>query len=142
VEHAYDNVPFYRARMDDANVKPTDIKALGDIRYLPFTTKQDMRDNYPYGMLATSLQKIVRLHCSSGTTGKPTVVAYTRKDLGIWAEVIARTLTAGGVSDKSVFQVGVNYGLFTGGLGIHYGAELVGASVVPASGGNTAARLC
>ena len=138
---SYNNVSFYRARMDEAGVKPEDIRTIDDIRRLPFTTKQDMRDNYPYGMLATPLQKIIRIHCSSGTTGKPTVVAYTREDIGIWAEVIARTLSAGGVSDKSVFQVGVNYGLFTGGLGIHYGAELVGASVVPASGGNTARQI-
>lgn len=141
VAHTYRNVPFYRARMDAAGVKPEDVKTLKDIAKLPLTTKQDMRDNYPYGMLATPMQKIVRVHCSSGTTGKPTVVAYTKNDIGVWAEVIARTLTAGGVHDKSVFQVAVNYGLFTGGLGIHYGAELVGASVVPASGGNTARQI-
>ncbi|MDR3562274.1 MAG: phenylacetate--CoA ligase [Negativicutes bacterium] len=141
VTHSYQNAPYYRAKMDALGVMPQDIKTFDDIRQLPFTTKQDMRDNYPYGMLATPLQQIVRLHCSSGTTGKPTVVAYTRHDLAIWAEVIARTLTAGGVTDKSVFQVGVNYGLFTGGLGIHYGAETVGASVVPASGGNTARQI-
>jgi phenylacetate-CoA ligase len=141
VAHTYRNVPFYRARMDEAGVKPEDIRSLRDIARLPLTTKQDMRDNYPYGMLATPMQKIIRMHCSSGTTGKPTVVAYTKQDIGVWAEVIARTLTAGGVTDKSVFQVAVNYGLFTGGLGIHYGAEMVGASVVPASGGNTARQI-
>jgi len=141
VAHTYLNVPYYRARMDAAGVKPEDIRTLADIRRLPFTTKQDMRDSYPYGMLAMPLQKIVRLHCSSGTTGKPTVVAYTKQDLGMWADLIARTLTAGGVTDKSVFQVSVNYGLFTGGLGWHYGVEAVGASVVPVSGGNTGRQI-
>jgi phenylacetate-CoA ligase len=141
VTHTYLNVPYYRAKMDAVGVKPEDISTFADIRRLPFTTKQDMRDNYPYGLLAMPLQKIVRLHSSSGTTGKPTVVGYTKQDLGVWAEVIARTLTAGGVTDKSVFQVSVNYGLFTGGLGWHYGVENVGASVVPVSGGNTARQI-
>lgn len=141
VAHTYENVAYYHAKMDAAGVKPEDIRTLDDVRRLPLTTKQDMRDCYPYGMLAVPLQKIVRLHSSSGTTGKPTVVAYTKDDLGVWAELIARTLTAGGVTDKSVFQVSVNYGLFTGGLGWHYGVENVGASVVPVSGGNTARQI-
>jgi len=141
VAHTYQNVAYYRAKMDAAGVKPEDIQTLDDVRRLPLTAKKDMRENYPYGMLATPLQRIVRLHCSSGTTGKPTVVGYTKEDINIWAEVLARTLSAGGVDDKSVFQVAVNYGLFTGGLGFHYAAETVGASVVPVSGGNTARQI-
>jgi phenylacetate-CoA ligase len=141
VANAYDNVPAYRRKMEAKKVKPEDIRTLADISKLPFTSKQDMRDAYPYGLLAVPMQQVIRLHCSSGTTGKPTVVAYTRNDLVTWAEVIARTLAAGGVNDKSVFQVSVNYGLFTGGLGWHYGVEKVGASVVPVSGGNTARQI-
>ncbi|HWQ61487.1 MAG TPA: phenylacetate--CoA ligase, partial [Negativicutes bacterium] len=114
VERAYHNVPAYRAKMAAQGVKPDDIRTLDDIAKLPFTTKQDMRDAYPYGLLTVPMKQVVRVHCSSGTTGKPTVVAYTRHDLGIWAEVLARTLVAGGLSDSSVFQVAVNYGLFTG----------------------------
>ena len=141
VASVYDNVPAYRRKMEAKKVKPEDIRSLADLRRLPFTTKQDMRDAYPYGLLAVPMQQVVRLHSSSGTTGKPTVVAYTRNDLATWAEVIARTLAAGGVNDKSIFQVSVNYGLFTGGLGWHYGVEKVGASVVPVSGGNTARQI-
>ncbi len=141
VERTYHNVPSYRDKMAAKGVKPEDIRSLADIGKLPFTTKQDMRDAYPYGMLAVPMKQIVRVHCSSGTTGRPTVVAYTRHDLGVWAEVLARTLVAGGLTDSSVFQVAVNYGLFTGGLGFHYAAELVGASVVPISGGNTARQV-
>ncbi len=141
VDRVYHNVPSYRARMTAAGVKPDDIRSLADIARLPFTTKQDMREAYPYGLLAVPMKQVVRIHCSSGTTGRPTVVAYTRHDLAVWAEVLARTLVAGGLSDSSVFQVAVNYGLFTGGLGFHYAAELVGASVVPISGGNTARQV-
>lgn len=141
VERAYHGVPSYRAKMKEKGVRPDDIRTLGNISKLPFTTKQDMRNAYPYGLLAVPMKQVVRVHCSSGTTGKPTVVAYTRHDLGVWAEVLARTLVAGGLSDTSVFQVAVNYGLFTGGLGFHYAAELVGASVVPISGGNTARQV-
>jgi len=141
VERAYHCVPSYRAKMEAGGVKPDDIRTLDDIARLPFTTKQDMRDAYPYGLLAVPMKRVVRVHCSSGTTGKPTVVAYTRHDLGVWAEVLARTLVAGGLSDSSVFQVAVNYGLFTGGLGFHYAAEMVGASVVPISGGNTVRQV-
>lgn len=141
IAHTYNNSAFYRDRMEEAGVTPDDVQCLDDIKKLPFTTKQDMRDNYPYGMLAVPLKDIVRLHCSSGTTGKPTVVAYTRGDLDLWAEVLARTLAAGGVAETSVFQVAVNYGLFTGGLGFHYAAEKIGASVVPVSSGNSARQV-
>jgi phenylacetate-CoA ligase len=141
VDRTYHNVPAYRAKLTAAGVKPDDIRSLADITKLPFTTKQDMREAYPYGLLAVPMKQVVRVHCSSGTTGKPTVVAYTRNDLAVWAEVLARTLVAGGLSDTSVFQVAVNYGLFTGGLGFHYAAELIGASVVPISGGNTARQV-
>ena len=141
INHTYNNVPYYRAKMDAAGIKAEDIKTFADIKRLPLTTKQDMRDNYPYGMLAVPLQKIVRLHSSSGTTGRPTVVGYTKNDLEIWSEVLARTLASGGVNDKSIFQVSVNYGMFTGGLGWHYAVEKVGASVVPVSGGNTARQI-
>lgn len=134
-------VPFYSAKMKQAGIRGEQIRTLDDIRHLPFTTKQDMRDNYPYGLLAAPMKEIVRVHSSSGTTGKPTVVAYTRNDLEVWAEVLARTLAAGGLHEGSVFQVSVNYGLFTGGLGMHYAAEKVGAAVVPASGGNSARQV-
>ena len=133
----YEKVPFYRHSMTMAGVRPDAVKTLEDIQQLPFTTKQDMRDNYPYGLLASPMKEIVRVHASSGTTGKPTVVAYTRNDLDVWGEVLARTLAAGGLHNGSVFQVSVNYGLFTGGLGMHYAAERIGAAVVPASGGNS-----
>lgn len=141
VERAFHNVPSYRAKMAAKGLKPDDIRTTEDIAKLPFTTKHDMRNAYPYGLLAVPMKQVVRVHCSSGTTGKPTVVAYTRHDLSVWAEVLARTLVAGGLSDSSVFQVAVNYGLFTGGLGFHYAAEMVGASVVPISGGNTARQV-
>ncbi|WP_346355214.1 phenylacetate--CoA ligase [Azotosporobacter soli] len=141
VERVYTKVPFYRDKMQAAGLLPQDIQSLDDISRLPFTTKQDMRDNYPYGLFAVPPRDIVRIHASSGTTGKATVVGYTKKDLGIWSEVMARTLTAAGVSDKSYIQVAYGYGLFTGGLGIHYGAELVGASVIPVSSGNTGRQI-
>ena len=141
VARVYENVPFYRAKMEAIGITPGDIRGLEDLPQLPFTTKQDMRDNYPYGMLAVPLKEIVRIHSSSGTTGRPTVVAYTKNDLGVWAEVLARALAAAGVNEESVFQVAVNYGLFTGGLGFNYAAELVGASVIPASSGNTARQV-
>ncbi len=141
VERVYTKVPFYRDKMQAAGLLPQDIQSLADLGRLPFTTKQDMRDNYPYGLFAVPPRDIVRIHASSGTTGKATVVGYTKKDLGIWSEVMARTLTAAGVSDKSYIQVAYGYGLFTGGLGIHYGAELVGASVIPVSSGNTGRQI-
>ncbi|WP_425059508.1 Phenylacetate-coenzyme A ligase [Sporomusa carbonis] len=136
VARVYRNVPFYRAKMEAAGVKPDDIKTLADINKLPLTTKQDMRDNYPYGLLAVPLKQIARFHSSSGTTGRPTAVAYTKNDLDMWAESLARTLVAGGLGPESVFQVAVNYGMFTGGLGMHYAAEKAGAAIVPASSGN------
>lgn len=141
VERVYTKVPFYRSRMQEAGLLPQDIQSLQDISRLPFTTKQDMRDNYPYGLFAVPAREIVRIHASSGTTGKATVVGYTKKDLGIWSEVMARTLSAAGVDDKAYLQVAYGYGLFTGGLGIHYGAELVGASVIPISSGNTGRQI-
>ncbi len=134
VELCY-QVPFYKKEMDAKGVKPADIKSLEDIRKLPFTTKQDLRDNYPFGLLTVPLEKIVRLHASSGTTGKPTVGPYTRHDLDIWAETMARVYTAAGVTSKDIVHNGYGYGLFTGGLGFHLGAECIGATVVPVSGG-------
>jgi phenylacetate-CoA ligase len=141
VDRAYRQVPFYRSRMQAAGLLPEDAASLDNIGRLPFTTKQDMRDNYPYGLFAVPPAEIVRIHASSGTTGKPTVVGYTKRDIGIWAEVMARTLTAAGASRQSYIQVAYGYGLFTGGLGVHYGAELVGASVIPVSSGNTARQI-
>ncbi|MDP4093325.1 MAG: phenylacetate--CoA ligase [Bacillota bacterium] len=141
VKRVYFNVPFYRNKMQQAGIEPGDIKSLEDLKKLPFTTKQDLRDNYPYGLFAVPLSEIVRIHASSGTTGKQTVVGYTRKDLDTWAEVMARTYTNAGGSKESVIQVAYGYGLFTGGLGAHYGAERIGASVIPISGGNTKRQL-
>ena len=137
VSKIYHNVPYYRAKMQSSGVEPGDIKTLEDLKKLPFTYKQDLRDTYPYGMFAVPMSEIVRIHASSGTTGRPTVVGYTRKDLNTWSEVMARTLTAAGATKESFIQVAYGYGLFTGGLGAHYGAEKVGASVIPISGGNT-----
>jgi phenylacetate-CoA ligase len=137
VKRVYYNVPFYRNKMQEMNISPEDIKSLGDLKKLPFTYKQDLRDNYPYGLFATPLSEIVRIHASSGTTGKQTVVGYTRNDIDTWSEVMARTLAAAGANKNSFIQVAYGYGLFTGGLGAHYGAEKVGASVIPISGGNT-----
>ncbi len=141
VERVYRQVPFYRSRMQAAGLLPEDVTDIEAIARLPFTVKQDMRDNYPYGLFAVPLAEIVRIHASSGTTGKPTVVGYTKRDLGIWAEVMARTLTAAGANRQSFIQVAYGYGLFTGGLGVHYGAELVGASVIPVSSGNTSRQI-
>lgn len=137
VQRVYHNVPFYRDAFQKAGLVPEDIKTMDDLRRLPFTTKQDLRDHYPYGLFAKPLSEIVRVHASSGTTGKPTVVGYTRNDIVTWSEVMARALTAAGSDSHSVVQVAYGYGLFTGGLGAHYGAERIGASVIPASGGNT-----
>jgi len=140
-ERVYARVPFYRKKFEDKGVKPTDIKSVQDIVKLPFTKKSDLRDNYPYGLFAESLDDIVRIHASSGTTGKPTVVAYNRNDISLWAEVMARTFTCAGVTSKDVVQNAYGYGLFTGGLGAHYGAERVGAAVIPISGGNTQKQI-
>src|SRR5690606_35237376 len=137
VRRVYYNVPYYRSLMQQKGLVPEDIQSVEDLSLLPFTTKQDLRDNYPYGLFAVPLTEIVRIHASSGTTGKPTVVGYTRQDIVNWSELMARTLTSGGTTRESVIQVAYGYGLFTGGLGVHYGAERVGASVIPISGGNT-----
>lgn len=130
-------VPFYRERLAAKGIHPNDIRRLEDLRHLPFTTKKDLRDNYPYGLFAVGLREVVRVHASSGTTGKPTVVGYTHHDLETWQDLMARALAATGVTRDSVVQVAYGYGLFTGGLGVHYGAERIGASVIPVSGGNT-----
>ena len=135
LERVYNNVPFYRKSFDEAGVKPSDLKTLKDLSKFPFTNKTDLRDNYPFGLLAVPQKDIVRIHASSGTTGKPTVVCYTRHDLECWAETMCRTFQLGGATENDIFQVGYGYGLFTGGLGAHYGAERLGAAVVPASGG-------
>ena len=137
VDYVYHNVEFYRKKMQNLGLLPSDIKGIEDISKLPFTTKDDLRDNYPFGLFAVPKSQIVRVHASSGTTGKATVVGYTRKDLDIWAECVARCLTMADVSKNDVIQVAYGYGLFTGGLGAHYGAEKIGAMVVPMSTGNT-----
>ena len=137
VERCYFNVPHYRKLMQEAGIEPEDIKSLEDLSRIPFTNKSDLRDNYPYGMFAVSLSEIVRIHSSSGTTGKPTVVGYTRNDVNTWAELMARSLVCGGAGKNDVIHNAYGYGLFTGGLGVHYGAERLGASVIPISGGNT-----
>ncbi len=141
VKYVYGNVPFYNEKMNELNVKPDDIKSLEDITKLPFTEKEDLRKNYPDGLFATSKRDIVRIHASSGTTGKPTVVAYTKEDIDLWQNMMARALYAGGVTAADIFQIAYGYGLFTGGLGFHYGAERIGAIVIPVSGGNTAKQL-
>lgn len=137
IRRIYHNVPFYRKKFQELDLYPEDIRGIEDLDKLPFTTKEDMRDNYPYGLFASDLDQIVRLHASSGTTGKPTVVGYTREDINNWAEVCARSLVAAGGNSNSVIQIAYGYGLFTGGLGIHYGAEHLGASTIPISSGNT-----
>lgn len=137
VRRVYHNVPYYRNLMQERGLVPEDIKGIEDLPKLPFTTKEDLRNNYPYGLFAVPMSEIIRIHASSGTTGKPTVVGYTRQDIITWSELMARTLTCGGATKDSVIQVAYGYGLFTGGLGVHYGAERLGASVIPISGGNT-----
>lgn len=137
VKYCYDNVPFYHKRLDEAGVNPDDIKSLKDIERIPFTTKADMRENYPFGLFAVPTQKITRIHASSGTTGKPTVVGYTANDLDAWSDCMARIVTAAGADDNSIVQICFGYGLFTGALGLHYGLEKIGATVVPSSSGNT-----
>ncbi len=137
VSRCYNNVPFYHNRLDKAGVTPDKIKTLSDIQYIPFTTKDDIRDTYPYGLFAAPMKDIVRIHASSGTTGKPTVVGYTRADLDMWATVVARLCTAVGATDEDIAQISFGYGLFTGALGLHYGLEKIGAAIVPASSGNT-----
>lgn len=137
VQYVYHNVPFYRHKMQEMDLTPDDIREIEDITKLPFTTKQDLRDNYPYGLMAAPLSEVVRVHASSGTTGNPTIVGYTRRDLSIWSEVMSRCLSAYGVTREDTFSVSYGYGLFTGGLGAHYGVENLGATVIPASTGNT-----
>ncbi len=137
LKHAYDNVPFYRRSFDKAGVHPDDIQTLADLAKLPFTTKADLRDNYPFGMLATPMSEIVRIHASSGTTGQPTVVGYTQSDIDVWSDVMARSIRAAGGSRNDKVHVAYGYGLFTGGLGAHYGAERLGCAVIPMSGGQT-----
>jgi phenylacetate-CoA ligase len=141
VERVYFNVPYYRHKMQEAGLGPDSIQNIDDISKLPFTTKTDLRDNYPFGLFAVPMSEIVRLHASSGTTGKSTVVGYTRSDISTWSEVMARTLTCAGADRNDFIQVAYGYGLFTGGLGLHYGGEKIGASVIPVSGGNTARQL-
>ena len=141
VRHEYDNVPMYRARMDDAGVKPEDIRTIEDLRYLPFTEKTDLRDQFPYGLLAVDRSEIVRIHGSSGTTGKPIVSGYTRGDVEIWSELMARTLTAAGATRDDIVQCAYGFGLFTGGFGAYQGADKIGAMVLPMSSGNTQRQI-
>jgi phenylacetate-CoA ligase len=141
VERVYYNIPYYRQRMQEMGLAPEDIKSVDDLKHLPFTTKSDLRDNYPFGLFAVPMSEIIRIHASSGTTGKATVVGYTRHDIGIWSEVMARTFTAAGAGKSDFIQIAYGYGLFTGGLGAHYGGEKIGATVIPISGGNTKRQL-
>jgi phenylacetate-CoA ligase len=137
LQHAYDNVAHYRAKFDAAGVHPRDLKSLDDLAKFPFSTKADLRDTYPYGLIAVPMRDVVRVHASSGTTGKPTVVAYTKNDIAMWASVVARSFRAAGVTADDIILNSYGYGLFTGGLGAHYGGEYLGATVIPMSGGQT-----
>ena len=141
VAYLYNRVPFYKKQFDERNINPASIKGVEDLHLLPFTKKTDLRDNYPFGLFAVPQDQISRIHCSSGTTGKPTVVAYTAQDLGIFSETVARSLSAAGCKPGMILQNAYGYGLFTGGLGIHYGAEKLGLTVVPISGGGTDRQL-
>lgn len=141
VDYCYNNVPMYHEKLGKAGITGDKIKALSDVQYIPFTTKDDMRDNYPFGLLAVPMKKIIRIQASSGTTGKMTVGAYTRKDIDIWSDLVARVAVAAGVTDEDIVQIAFGYGLFTGALGLHYGLEKVGATVIPASSGNTQKQL-
>ncbi len=141
LKHAYDNVSFYKKKFDEVGVHPDDCKSIEDIAKFPFTTKKDLRDNYPFNMFAVPLNQVRRIHCSSGTTGRPTVVGYTENDLKVWAQVVARSMRASGVRPGDIVHVAYGYGLFTGGLGAHYGAEKLGCTVVPASGGMTTRQV-
>ncbi|TXK21636.1 phenylacetate--CoA ligase [Pontibacter qinzhouensis] len=141
VNYVYDRVPFYRQQFDEVGLQPSQIKGIDDLPLLPFTNKQDLRNNYPFGLLAVPRAEISRIHCSSGTTGKPTVVGYTAGDIDIFSEVVARSLAAGGCKPGMMLQNGYGYGLFTGGLGLHYGAEKLGMTIVPVSGGMTERQL-
>jgi len=141
VQRAYNHVALFRKRMDDAGLEPTDVRSLDDVTKLPFTVKTDLRDTYPFGLFASPMKDIVRLHASTGTTGKPIVVAYTKEDIDVWANVMMRSFAACGLHAGDVIQNAYGYGLFTGGLGAHYGAEALGATVIPISGGNTQRQL-
>jgi phenylacetate-CoA ligase len=141
VGDVYEKVPFYRRTLKEKGVTPDDIQSLADLTKLPFTSKLDFRDNYPFGLMAVSMEQVVRIHSSSGTTGKPIIAPYTQHDIDIWAEVMARTLTSAGTTENDVLQNAYGYGLFTGGLGFHHGAELLGATVIPTSTGNTKRQI-
>jgi len=141
LNRVYAHVPFYRKKFDALGITPEDIGSLADLAHLPFTTKADLRDNYPYGLFAVPMREVVRIHASSGTTGAVTVVGYTRNDIRTWSNLVARILTAGGVTKDDVVQIAFGYGLFTGAFGLHYGAERIGASVIPASSGNTERQI-
>ena len=141
VERVYATVPFYRKKFDEMGIKPSHVKTLNDLKILPFTIKNDLRDNYPFGLFSVPMESVVRVHASSGTTGKPIVVGYTKRDIDTWAELIARTLSCAGIHKGDIVHNAYGYGLFTGGLGLHYGAEKIGASVIPISGGNTKRQI-
>ncbi len=141
VKRVYEKVPYYRAKMQEKGVKPEDIQTLADLQKLPFTTKQDMRDTYPFGLFAVPQEELVRIHASSGTTGKPTVVGYTRGDLDTWTECVSRIACMGGASPKDIAQICFGYGMFTGALGLHYGLENIGAAIVPSSTGNSEKQI-
>jgi phenylacetate-CoA ligase len=141
LDRVYNNVPFYKALFDSAGIKPSRVTGLKDLQLFPFTTKQDMRDSYPYSLFAAPMDEIVRIHASSGTTGKPTVVGYTRQDIATWTDLMARSFVAAGAHKGDIIHNAYGYGLFTGGLGAHYGAERLGASVIPISGGNTKRQI-
>ena len=141
VHRVYEKVPAYRKKMDDAGIKPEDVKSLDDLKRLPFVTKQDMRDNYPFGLFAVDRDELVRIHASSGTTGKPTVVGYTANDLKYWTECVSRIACMGGASAKDTAQICFGYGMFTGALGLHYGLENIGAAIVPSSTGNSQKQI-
>ena len=141
LNRVYKNVTCYRNKFNELGILPEDIRSLADFAKLPFTTKDDLRLNYPYGMFAVPLREVVRIHSSSGTTGKPTVVGYTKNDIKTWSNLVARFMTAAGVTHDDVVQIAFGYGMFTGAFGLHYGAETIGASVIPMSGGNTERQI-
>jgi phenylacetate-CoA ligase len=141
LSRVYMNVPFYRKKFDEVKFNPDDLRSLDDLSRLPFTTKNDLRENYPYGLFAVPLREVVRIHASSGTTGMSTVVGYSKNDIKTWSNLVARILAAGGITKDDVIQIAFNYGLFTGAFGLHYGAERLGASVIPISSGNTRRQI-
>ena len=141
VKRAYENIPFYKKKFDEAGINPDSVNSIHDITKLPFTEKQDLRDNYPFGLFAVPMRDVIRIHASSGTTGKPTVVGYTKYDIDIWAESTARAIAAAGGTRDDIIHISYGYGLFTGGLGLHYGAERLGAVALPVSSGNTARQV-